>query len=152
MASGPITSWQIDGENVETVTDSFSWASNLLQIVTAATKLEDVYSLGERLWQNHTAYWKAKHHFVNKGPFSQSCGFSTSDVWMWQLDHKKGWMPKNWCLWTVVLEKTLENSLDCKEIKPVNPKRNQSSIFTGRTDGRSWSSNTLATWCEEPTH
>ena len=125
MASGPVTSWQIDGENVETVTDSFSWASNLLQIVTAATKLEDVYSLGERLWQNHTAYWKAKHHFVNKGPFSQSCGFSTSDVWMWQLDHKKGWILNNWCLLTVVLEKTLESPLDSKEIKPVNPKGNQ---------------------------
>ena len=64
----------------------------------------------------------------------QSCGFSSGHVWMWELDHKKGWELKNWCFWTVVLEKTLENPLDCKEIKPVNPKGNQSWTFIGRTD------------------
>ena len=61
--------------------------------------------------------------------------FSSSHVWMWELDHKESWAPKNWCFWTVVLEKTLESPLDCKEIKPVNPKRNQSWIFIGETDG-----------------
>ena len=60
--------------------------------------------------------------------------FSSSHVWMWELDHKKTWVPKNWCFWTVVLEKTLESPLDCKEIKPVNPEGNQSRIFIGRTD------------------
>ena len=77
---------------------------------------------------------KQRHYFANKGSFSQSYGFSSSHVWMWELDHKESWVPKNWCFWTVVLEKTLENPLDCKEIKPINPKGNQSWIFTGRTD------------------
>ena len=75
-----------------------------------------------------------RHHFANKGPCSQSCGFSGSHVWMWELAHKGGLAPKNWCFWTVVLEETLESPLDCKEIKPVNPKGYQSWIFTGRTD------------------
>ena len=70
---------------------------------------------------------------------------------MWELDHKESWVSKNWCFWTVVLEKTLESPLD-RKIKPVNPKGNQSWIFVGRTDTSSWSSNTLATWCEELTH
>ena len=66
--------------------------------------------------------------------FSQSYGFSSSHVWMWELERKEGWALKNWCFWTAVLEKTLESPLDCKEIKPVNPKRNQSWISIGRTD------------------
>ena len=65
---------------------------------------------------------------------SQSYGFSSSHVWMWELDHKEGWAPKNWYFWTVVLEKTLESPLDCTEVNPVNPKGNQSWIFIGRTD------------------
>ena len=67
-------------------------------------------------------------------PSSQRYGFSKSHVWMWELDHKEGWVPKNWCFWTVVLEKSLEGLLDCKEIQPVNPKGNQSWIFIRRTD------------------
>ena len=74
------------------------------------------------------------HYFANKGPYSQSCSFPSSQVWMWEPDQKEGWMPKNWCFWTVVLEKTVKSPLDCKEIQPVNPKGNQSWIFTGRTD------------------
>ena len=77
---------------------------------------------------------KQRHYFVNKGPSSQGHGFSSSHVWVWDLDHKEGWALKNWCFWTVVLEKTLENPLDCKEIKLVHPKGNQSRIFIGRTD------------------
>ena len=77
---------------------------------------------------------KQRHYFANKGPSSQSYVFSSSHVWMWELDHKESWAPKNWCFWTVVLEKTLESPLDCKEIKPVNPKGNQSWIFIGRTN------------------
>ena len=71
---------------------------------------------------------------TNKGQSSQSYGFSSSHVWMWELDHKESWAPKNWWFWTVVLEKTLESPLHCKEIKPVNPKRNQTWICIGRTD------------------
>ena len=77
---------------------------------------------------------KQRHYFADIGLSSQSYGFSSSHVWMWELDHKESWLPKNWCFWTVVLEKTLESPLDCKEIKPVNPKGNQSWIFIGRTD------------------
>ena len=77
---------------------------------------------------------KQKHYFVNKGLYSQNYGFSSSHLQMWELDHKEGWVPKDWCFQIVVLEKTLESPLDCKEIKPVNPKRNQSWIFIGRTD------------------
>ena len=77
---------------------------------------------------------KQTHHFANKGLYSQSRGLSSSHVQMWELDSKEGWAPKNWCLWTVVLEKTLESPLDYKEIKPVNPKGNQPWIFIGRTD------------------
>ena len=84
---------------------------------------------------------------------SQSYGFSSGHVWMWELDYKESWALKNRCLWTMVLEKTLESPLDCKEIQPVYPKENQSWIFTGRTDAEAeWSSTTLATWCKELTH
>ena len=77
---------------------------------------------------------KHRHHFANKGPSSQRYGFSSSHVGMWELDYKESWVPKNWCFWTVVLEKTLESPLECKEIQPVHPKGNQSWIFIGRTD------------------
>ena len=77
---------------------------------------------------------KQRHYFTNKGPSSQSYGFSSSHVWMWDLDYKESWAPKNWCFWTVVLEKTLKSHLDCKEIQLVHPKGNQSWIFTGRID------------------
>ena len=77
---------------------------------------------------------KQRHYFANKGPNSQSYDFSSSHVWMWELDHKEGWALKNWHFWTVVLEKTLKSPLDCKEIQPVYPKGNQSWIFIGRTD------------------
>ena len=76
---------------------------------------------------------KQRQYFTNKGLYSQGYGFSCGHVWMWELDHK-GWALKNWCFWTVVLEKTLKSPLDCKEIQPVNPKGNQSWIFIGRTD------------------
>ena len=77
---------------------------------------------------------KQRYHFANKGPYSQSYDFSSSQVQMWELDHKEGWTLKNWCFWTVVLEKTLESPLDCKEIKPANPKGNQPWIFIERID------------------
>ena len=77
---------------------------------------------------------KQRHYFANKRPSCQSYGFSSSHVWMWELDHKESSVLKNWCFWTVVLEKTLESPLDCKEIQPVHPKGNQSWIFIGRTD------------------
>ena len=77
---------------------------------------------------------KQRHYFANKDLSSQSDGFSSSHVWVWGLDYKESWVLKNWCFWTAVLEKTLESLLDCKAIKSVNPKGNQSWIFTGRTN------------------
>ena len=77
---------------------------------------------------------RQRHHFADKGPNSQSYGISSSHVWMWELDHWESWALKNWCFWTVMLEKTLESPLDCKEIKPVKPKRNQYWVFIGRTN------------------
>ena len=77
---------------------------------------------------------KKRHYFANKGPSSQGYGLSSSHVWMWELDYKQCWVLKNWCFWTVVLEKTLESPLDCKEIQPVHPKGDQSGVFFGRTD------------------
>ena len=77
---------------------------------------------------------KQRHYIANKGPSSQGCGFPSSHVWMWELGYKESWVLKNWCFWTVMLEKTLESPLDSKEIQPVHPKGNQSWIFIGRTD------------------
>ena len=77
---------------------------------------------------------------------SQSYGFSSSHVWMWELEYKESWALKNWCFWTVLLEKTLESPLDYKQVQPVPPKGNQSWIFIGRTDAEAWNSSTLATW------
>ena len=77
---------------------------------------------------------KQRHHFADKGPYGQSHGFSSSHIWMWELDHKEGWELKNWCFRIVVLEENLKSPMDCKEIKPVNPKGKQPWIFTGRTD------------------
>ena len=91
--------------------------------------------LGRKAMTNLDSLLKSRDrdHFANKGPYNQSYGFSSSHVWMWELDHKGGWVLKNWCFWTVVLEKTLESPLDCKEIQPVHPKGNQSWVFIGRT-------------------
>ena len=80
---------------------------------------------------------KQRHYFADKDPSSQSCGWSSNHVWMWELGYKESWAPKNCCFWIVVLEKALENPLDCKEIQPVDPKGNQSWIFIGRTDAES---------------
>ena len=92
--------------------------------------------LGRKAMTNLDSILKSRHHFADKSPYSQSYGFSSSHVWMWELDHKEGWAPKNWCFQTVVLEKTLESPLDSQEIKPVSPKGNQPWILIGRTDAK----------------
>ena len=112
----------------------FFWAPKSLQMVTAATKLKDAYSSEGKLCRTPIAYRKQRHYFANKGPSSQGYGFSCGHVWMWELDCEEGWAPKNWCFWTLLLEKTLESPLDCKEIQPVHPKGDQSWVFIGRTD------------------
>ena len=135
MASRPITSWQIYGETVETVSDFIFWAPKSLQMVTTAMKWKDSTPWKKSYDQPRQHIKTQRHYFANKGPSSQSyVFFSSSHVWMWELDYKESWAPKNWCFWTVVLEKTLESPLDNKEIQPVYPKGNQSLIFIGRTD------------------
>ena len=112
------------------------WAPKSLQMVIANTKLKDVCSPWKKSYDKPRQHIKKQRYFSNKG--LSSLWFlwflSSSHVWMWELDHKEGWALQNWCFWTMVLEKTLESLLDSKEIKPVNPKRNQPWIFTGRTD------------------
>ena len=99
-------------------------------MVTAAKKLKDACSLEEKLWKPWWCIKKQRHYFSNKGLYSQSHGFPSSHIWMWELPHKEGWAPKNGCFQIMVLERTLESPLDSKEIKPVNRKGNQPWIFT----------------------
>ena len=111
----------------------FSWAPKSLQIVTEAMKLKN--APWKKSYDQHRQHIKKqRHYFANKGPSSQSCSFSSSHVWIWKLDRKEGWALKNWGFWTMVLENSLQSPLDCKEIKSVNPKGNQSWTFIGRTD------------------
>ena len=111
----------------------FFRAPKSLQMVIAAMKLKDT-PWKESYDQHRQHIKKQRHYFVNKGPSSQGYGFSSGHVWMWELDWEESWMLKNWCFWTVVLEKTLESPLDCKKIQPVHPKGDQSWLFIGRTN------------------
>ena len=111
----------------------FWGAPKSLQMVTAAMKLRTSASWRKIYDQPRQHIKKKKYYFANKGPSSQSCGFSSSHVWMGGLDHQENWAPKNWCFCTAVLRKTLESPLDCK-IESVHPKGNQSWIFIGRSD------------------
>ena len=124
MTSSPITLWQMNGEKGETVTDFIFLGSKITMDIDCS------------------------HEMADKGPYSQNYGFPDSHVQMWKLDHEEGWVLKNWCFWIVVLEKTLERTLDCKEIKPVNPKK-KSTLNIHWKDWH-WSSNTSAICCEEP--
>ena len=155
MASGLITSWQIDGETMETVTDFFlggfkitadgdcsheikrclllGWKA--MPNLDSRLKSRDI-TLPAKFWQSYGFIWFSS---------SLSYGFSSSHVWMWEFDYKTGWVPNNCCFWTVVLEKTLQSPLDCKEIQWVHSKGNQSWIFIERTDAEAetpivWSS------------
>ena len=92
--------------------------------------------LGRKGMTNLDSILKSRHYFANKGPSSQGYGFSSGYVWMWELDYEENWAPKNWCFWIVVLEKTLESPLDCKEIQPVHSKGDQPWDFFGRTDAK----------------
>ena len=112
------------------VFETFFMIQCLINFGAVAWKAHDVYYL----FLLRVSYSIQKHYFANKGLSSQGYGFSSSHVWMWELDCTESWAPKNWCLWTVVLEKTLESPLDCKEIQPIHPKGDQSWVFIGRTD------------------
>ena len=141
MASGPYISWQIDGENVETASDFIFLGSKINADGDCSHGIKKHLLLGRIAMTNLDSVLKKKkkkrHDFADKGPYSQSYGFSSSWVWMWELDHKEGWAWKNWHFQTVMLEKTLERPLDSKEIKAINPKGDQPWIFIGRTDAKS---------------
>ena len=135
MASGPITSWEIDGETVEIVADFIFWSSEITADGDCSHEIKRQLLLGRKVMTNlDSILKKQRHYFVSRSPSSQGYGFSSSPIWMWELDYKESWEPKNWCFWTVVLEKTLESPLDCKEIQSVHPKGDQSWVFIGRTD------------------
>ena len=119
---------------METVTDFIFWGSKITADGDCNHEIKRHLLLGIKAMTKLDNIKKQKHQFVDKDPSSLSYGFSSSRVWMWELDYKESWVPKNWCFWTVVLEKTLESPLDCKDIKLVNPKGIQSWIFIGRTD------------------
>ena len=112
---------------------SLFWAPKSLQMVIAALKLRWLL-LGRKAVTKLDRILKSRDIIFHKGPPSQSYDFSSTHVWMWELDYKESWVPKNGCFWTVVLEKTLESPLEFKEIQPVHPKGNWSWIFIGRTD------------------
>ena len=135
MAFGPITSWQIDWETVEAVSDFVFLSSKITADGDYSHEIKRCLFLGRKVMTNLDSILKRRDiYFANKGPSSQGYGFSSGHVWMWELDCEESWVPKNWCFWTVVLEKTLENPLDYKEIQPVHPKGDQSWVFIGRTD------------------
>ena len=112
----------------------FLGAPKTLQMVIAAMKT--FTSWKESYDQPRQHIKKQRHHFANKVPSSQGYGFSSGHVWMWDLDCEESWAPKNWCFWTVVLEKTPENPLDCKEIQAVHSKRDQPWVFFGRNNAK----------------
>ena len=118
---------------METVTDIIFLGSKITADGDCSHEIKRCLLLGRKAMTNLASILKSRD-ITDKGLSSQSYGFSSSHVWMWELGHKKSWVPKNWCFSTVVLGKTLESPLDIKEIKPVHPKGNQSWIFIGRTD------------------
>ena len=134
MASSPITSWQIDEKTGNTDRLYFFGLQNHCRWQLQPWNWKMLAPWKKSYDQSRQHIKKVETLLCNKGLSSQGYGFSSSHVWIWELDHKESWVLKNWCFWTVVLDKTLENSLDSKEIIPVNPKGNQSWIFIGRTD------------------
>ena len=135
MAFGPITSWQLDGETMEAVADFTFGGSKITADADCSHEIKRCLLLGKKVMTNLHSILKSRDitlptmvHLV------KAMVFSSSHVWMWELDYKESWAPKNWCFWTVVLEKTVESPLDCKELQPVHPKGDQSWVFIRRTD------------------
>ena len=148
---GPITSWQIDGERVETVADLIFLSSKITADGDCRHEIKRRLLLGRKVMSNLDSILKSrditlptKVHLVKAMVFQWSC--------IEELDCEENWALKNWCFWTVMLEKTLESPLDCKEIRPVRAKGDQSWVFIGRTDAEAETSNTLATSSEELAH
>ena len=130
MTSSPIASWQIDGETMDTVRGFIFLGSKITADGDCGHEIKRCLLLERKAMTNLDSILK-RRDITDKSPSSQSYGFSSSHVWMQELDYKESWVPENWCFWTVVLEKTLESPFDYKEIKQVHPKGNQSWIFIG---------------------
>ena len=127
MASGLITSWEIDGETLETASDFILGGSKITADGDCSHEIKRHLLLGRKVLTNLDSIWKKqRHYFANEVPSSQGYGFSCGHIWIWELDCEESWAPKNWGFWTVVLKKTFESPLDCKEIQPVHSKGDQS--------------------------
>ena len=174
MASGPITSCQVDGETMESVRDFIFLDSKITSDGDCSHEIKRCLLLGRKAMTHLDSIWKSRHN-TNKDLSSQGYGFYNSHIWIWQLDHKENWVPKNWCFWTVVLEKTFfkykfiyfncrlitlqycigEDSWESLGLQrdPTSPSWRKSVLSIHWKDCCwSWSSNTLAAWCEELTH
>ena len=135
MASGLVTSWQIDGETMEKVTDFLFLSSKITADGDCSREIKRRSFLGRKVMTNIDSIFKSRNITLpTKVRLVKAIVFSSGHVWMWELNCEESWAPKNWCFWTVVLEKTLESPLDCKEIQPVYSKGDQSWVFIGRTD------------------
>ena len=146
MASSPITSWQIDGETMKTVRDFVLGGSKIIADGDCSHEIKRHLLLVRKAMTNlGSILKKQRHYFANKGPSSQTCGFPSTHVWVWELDYKESWVPKNWCFWAVVLEKTLWESLRLQGDQTSHPKGNHiwCSIFIVRTDAEA---ETLILW------
>ena len=137
MASSPITSWQIDRETMETVKDFIFLGSKITAVGDCSHEIKRCLLLGRKAMTNLELVKKQRHYFADKGPSSQSYVFSCSHVWMWELDHKERCVPKNWCFWTVVLEKTLESPLDSRRsnqsiLKEISPEYSLEGLMVKR--------------------
>ena len=137
MASGPITSWEIDGESVETVSDFTFSGSDFTADDDCSHEIKRRLLLGRKVTSNLDSILKSRDITLpTKVHLSQGYGFSSSHVWMWEFDCEESWVPKNWCFWMVVLEKTLESPLDCKEMQPVHSEGDQPWDLFGRNDAK----------------
>ena len=134
MGSTPIASWQMEGEKVEAVTDFLFLDSKITANGDCSHEIRRWLLLGRKAMTNLDSVEKQWHYSTDKFPYSQGYGLPSGHIRLWEMYHKEGRAPKKWCLWTVVLEKTLESPSDSKGIKLVNLKRNQPWIFSRRTD------------------
>ena len=150
-------SWQIDGETMETVRDFILGGSKITADGDCSHETKRHLLLGRKVMTNLDSIFKSRDVTLpTKVHLVKAMVFSSSHVWMWELDYKESWVLKNWCLWTVVLKKTLVSPLDSKEIQPIHPKGNQSWIFIGGTDAKAdtptlWPPN-VKNWLIEKDH
>ena len=135
MASGPITSWEIDGETVDTVADFIFLGSKITVDGDCSHEIKRRLFFGRKVMTNLDSTFKSRDITLpTKVCLVKAMVFPSGQVWMWELDCEESWVLKNWCFWTVVLEKMLESPLDCNGIQPVHPKGDQSWVFIGRSD------------------